>query len=170
MINIDLWGRWEEEWVSWPEEQTAMQIVSFLLGVLTWWSSGHAKPEPFVSFYFFPLIYSAGFLEASDFEHPHPSLTGVWCACCALAKLLATPWHGSQSFEAEWSFSVAAVEIQHFALYQNSAFRDKLEDLDLDIKIILKRKVKYEIPIHTMKAYRFRRSLGPLLLNSALRD
>jgi hypothetical protein len=75
----------------------------------------------------------------------------------------------SQSFEAEWLSSVAAVEIQNFTLYQNSAFGDMLEDLDLDVKIILKRKVKSKVPIHAIKTYRFRRSLGSLLLNSTLR-
>ena len=45
-----------------------------------------------------------------------------------------------------------------------------MEDLDVDVKIILKRKVKYEVPMHTMNADRFRRSLGPLLLYSAVRD
>jgi len=44
-----------------------------------------------------------------------------------------------------------------------------LEGLDVNVKIILKRKLKSKVPIHTMKAYRFRRSLGPLLINSALR-
>jgi hypothetical protein len=132
---------------SYHDKYWSARTLRARVGVMTWGARGHANRElasgcrdlmiklpcKSCAFHLLLLLPSSTALEASDCEPPRPPAPycclhrGVWCACCALAKLQTATWHGSRSFEAEWSFSVAAVEIQHFTLYQTVRLETNLK-------------------------------------------